>query len=151
MKSFDELTKGIANGGISRRDGLKLAFGGAAFAALSTLGLAGAEAAPNRTNICAGIAGNCSSGFSLCGTNSNCYCFEHIGKTTTFCGCNQYCSTSASCTSNSNCSTGSLCVDNNGCNGCVTTSGICIAKCAGANKNCILKAGVNGASAKTAA
>jgi hypothetical protein len=150
MTSFEELTKGIANGGMSRRDGLKLAFGGAAFAALSTLGLASAEAAPAKKNICKGIPGNCSVGFTQCSANTNCYCFENVGKTTTFCGCNSFCSSITACSSNSQCSRGSACVDQTGCS-CVSGTGFCIPKCSGKNKNCILKAGVNGASTKTAA
>ena len=51
MSTFDQLTKGLANSGMSRRDGLKLAFGGAAAAALSTLGFGSAAAAPNRAPV----------------------------------------------------------------------------------------------------
>jgi len=151
MTSFEELTSGIANGGMSRRDGLKLALGGAAFAALSTLGLASAEAAPlRRRNPCRGKRGDLCNGTTIshCTSNANCYCFENIGHTTTGCGCNTYCSTLASCVNNAGCASGTFCIDQNGC-GC--TTGVCLPKCAGINKNCVLSAGTNGAGGRTAA
>jgi len=140
MSTFDQLTKGLASGGLSRRDGLKLAFGGAAAAALSTLGFGSAAAAPS-TNLCLGQGGNCTNGFFNCPAhkNTNCYCFTNA-KGVGFCGCNQYCSQSAPCTKNRQCGLTAMCAIDNGCTGCGASSGVCIAKCS-KRSTCVLAAG----------
>jgi hypothetical protein len=151
MLSFDELTKGLANSGVSRRNAVKLGFGGVAAAALAALGVGSAAAAPQTYPNCYAVAGTCSSGFSNCTrTNTNCYCFEHINKTTTGCGCNVYCSQAPACLHNYNCSTGYFCSDNNGCVGCAPGTGVCIQKC---NKysTCVLSSVPAGSNGKTAA
>lgn len=154
MNTFDQLSKGLANGGLSRRDGLKLAFGGAAFAALSALGLgSAAAAAPNSSfeSLCNNVPGTCGN-FHNCGTNSNCFCFEHINRGgETYCGCDVLCYSATSCTANNQCPAQTLCADSNGCTGCAPGVGICIHKCKGQFQNCQLGLVGQGASARTAA
>lgn len=149
MTSFDQLTKGIANQGLSRRDGLKLAVGGAAAAAMSAIGF-GATVA-SAANLCAGIPGNCSVGFSNCPqhANTNCFCFQHRTSRSTFCGCNQFCSTSAPCSFNTDCSFGHACSGFNGCD-CSGATGVCIRKC-GIRNRCVLQSAPASGDHRTAA
>lgn len=135
---FETVTKTLADDKLSRRQAMKKAAGitaAVAMAAAIPAGEAFAAVTPDHHK-CSN-PGTCSTGgFTNCqkklNPGLNCYCFEHIGKTTGVCGCNSYCSSLTTCTSQSQCGTGYACISNTGC-GC--TTGVCIPKC---NSTCVL-------------
>jgi len=137
MSSFDQLTKGILDGGLSRRDSLKLAFGGVAAAAMSAVGFTGAASASSGTICGLGCVGV--SGIVACNNckNGNCYCFQ-VKSGAFKCGCNSYCSSIPPCSNNAQCGIGKICIFNTGCG----SGGVCVSKC---TKTCVLAAPTIGA------
>ena len=136
---FETVTKTLADDKLSRRQAMKKAAGVTAAVALAAVVPAGEAfaATPDAGKYSCKNPLTCSSSntkncdFGKFG-NSNCYCFQHIGKTTGVCGCNSYCSSLTTCASQSDCGAGYSCISNTGC-GC--TTGVCIPKC---TKTCIL-------------
>jgi hypothetical protein len=135
---FETITKTLADDKLSRRQAMKKAAGITAAVAMAAAIPAGEAfaATPDTLKYSCKNPGTCSSTFNNCRLNefgnTNCYCFEHIGKTTGVCGCNSYCSSLTACASQSDCGTGYSCISNTGC-GC--TTGLCIPKC---TKTCVL-------------
>jgi hypothetical protein len=127
MSTFDQLTKGVADGGLSRRDTLMLAFTGAAAAAMSAVGFGTAAAAPAAPTAicrkgCRGVAE-----YKPCAgcSNSHCLCFPTTSQPTRLvCTCYAPCSSQRPCFSNSNCQIGYFCSPS----GCPQGS-VCMQKC----------------------
>jgi hypothetical protein len=142
---FETVTKTLGDEKLSRRKAMKTAVGVAAAAALAAVipgeAFAAEKKKHHKNHHACKNPGTCSSPFSNCGTNSNCYCFENYGSTKGTCGCNSYCASIAPCTKNSDCGKGNVCIGNTGC-GC--TSGFCIPVC---NKTCVLDASRSGRTA----
>jgi hypothetical protein len=138
-KWFDEITKTLADDKLSRRQVMRKVAGTIAGAALASFIPAEALAARKMASSCPGPAGNCTSGFQNCGSNSNCYGFTDVsGKGV--CGCNTYCTQAPPCSNDSSCGSGGVCIGYNGCTGC-GSAGACIKACCGSNSNCQLSAG----------
>ncbi len=132
---FEDLITTMANDKISRRWAMRRIAGSAAGVALAS---ALPELALARKKSCP-VGGNCTIGFTNCqgNPNTNCFCFtDSTGKGK--CGCNGYCSGLFPCNSDKNCGKGNMCSILNGCTGCGASSGMCIRKCSGSNKNCQL-------------
>ncbi|MHB8599050.1 MAG: hypothetical protein ACYDER_19835 [Ktedonobacteraceae bacterium] len=138
---FETITKTLADEKLSRRQAMKKAAGITAAVAMAAAIPAGEAFAATPDKFSCPAPGTCSTPFNNCEKKKNpglnCYCFEHIGKTTGVCGCNTYCSSAPVCSSQSGCASGYACVSNTGC-GCST--GLCIQKC---TKTCVLSS--NGA------
>ena len=145
---FDTVTKTLADDKLSRRKAMRKAAGAAAGIALAALIPGEAFAASPDT---CSPAGNCTIGFTNCGSNvnQNCFCFSKrktggLGR----CGCNEFCSQAQSCQHSTDCPTGFFCSFFNGCTGCSGpgpgVSGICIHHC---TKTCALASGHAGATA----
>jgi hypothetical protein len=135
---FEDVTKTLADEKIGRRTALRRVAG-------TVAGVALAGAIPGMALAASGCpaGGNCSIGFTNCAgnPNTNCYCFDGVkSKGKGKCGCNQFCSQLPVCTSQAGCSKGTFCSFFTGCN-CSGTSGVCITKCVGKNKNCQLGSG----------
>lgn len=130
---FDDAVKDLATNTVSRRGALRriaAGFGGAAIATLIP-GHVFANTMPKCTT-----GGNCDIGFSNCGTNSNCYCFQAFNGQAR-CGCNAYCDELSTCSTSDECPEGYVCIVNNGCTGCGNSAGVCIPLC---NSTCTLSA-----------
>ena len=141
---FETITKTLADDKLSRRQAMKKAAGITAAVAMAAAIPAGEAfaATPDNGKYTCKAPGTCSGApFNNCYlkkyNNTNCFCFEHINKTTGVCGCNSYCASSAPCSSQADCASGYACISNTGC-GC--TTGLCVPKC---TSTCILQA--NGA------
>jgi hypothetical protein len=137
---FEDLTRTIADDKIGRRTAIRRVAGGVVGAALTSVapGLALAK----KSKDCPTGGGTCSNpNYPNCAGNSNlnCYCFTDITGNP-LCACNMYCSGDWPCYRNSDCPRGSACIVSTGCN-CSTSSGICIVRCKGKNKNCQLGSG----------
>lgn len=135
---FEDLTKQMADEKIGRRTAIRRVAGTVTGVTLASA-IPGAVLAKKKA---CPIGGNCTIGFKNCqGTpNSNCFCWTGIngkGK----CACNTFCNGLNPCASEFNCAKGYTCVTLNGCTGCGSTSGICLPKCKGKNKNCQLGSG----------
>ncbi len=135
---FETITKTLADDKLSRRQAMKKAAGITAAVAMAAAIPAGEAfaATPDRGFSCKNPLTCSNSNTKNCDfgkfANTNCYCFQHIGKTTGVCGCNSYCASLTTCTSQAGCGTGYSCISNTGC-GC--TTGYCIPKC---TKTCVL-------------
>ena len=128
---FETVTKTLADDKLSRRSAMKKAAGAVAAVALASIIPGEAFAASDNTTC---TPGNCSQGgFTNCGVNSNCYCFQKLTPRGVrgVCGCNTYCASAQPC-SGQTCPKGYVCITNTGC-GC--TTGLCVHKC---NKTCVL-------------
>ncbi|HEX5414272.1 MAG TPA: hypothetical protein VFZ25_01315 [Chloroflexota bacterium] len=118
MGKFDMLTRGLASGGLSRRESLKLAVASAGAAMLSAVGVAGAAAdnSPDPEVLCGTCRGTSSACGSLSGcsgcANGSCLCFGVVGRPRNKCGCTDFCSNLATCSSNTDCSRGHYCSTN---------------------------------------
>lgn len=140
---FESVTKTLADGKLSRRGAMKTAAGITAAAALASLipGQAFAASLGAGKNACSS-PGSCSTPFSNCRTNPNCYCFTHFNtKRNGVCGCNTYCSSAQTCANQAGCPTGYFCITSTGC-GC--TTGVCVHKC---NNTCVLDSSRSGRTA----
>jgi|SRR6185312_7231240 len=136
---FEDLTKSVADEKLGRRKAMRRIAGGVAgvVAATAIPGLALAHGSKQ----CPNGGGNCSVGFSNCNNpNSNCFCFTGTDGLS-HCGCNTYCSQAPSCSRNRDCGKGGACITANGCTGCGSSIGVCVPKCHGKNKNCVLGSG----------
>jgi hypothetical protein len=138
---FEDVTKTLADEKIGRRTALRRVAGTVAGTALASAipGIALAK----KSQACPAGGGNCTIGFVNCknNPNTNCLCFSATKGKAGHCGCNSYCSQIPSCTKNSDCAKSAFCSTLNGCTGCGSSSGVCIPKCAGKNKNCQLGSG----------
>ncbi len=138
---FEDITKTMADEKLPRRVAIRRISGTIVGVTLASLlpGQALANARPDGKAKCSGPI-NCSSppGSYFCpnNPNPNCACFTNIKGGGT-CGCNSYCSQVPTCNSSHDCSKGTFCAVSTGCN-CGYSSGVCIAKCIGKNKNCQL-------------
>jgi hypothetical protein len=122
---FDTVTKTLADSKLSRRQAITKAAGAVAAVALASVipGEAFASSDARRRHC---KPGTCSTGFTNCQGNANCYCFQKINTKTGACGCNSFCASIAPCSNQSQCSKGFTCITNTGC-GCST--GVCIPNC----------------------
>jgi hypothetical protein len=136
---FENITKTLADGKLSRRQMMTKMAGfttATALAALIPAGEAFAATPDKRSHSCK-YPGCCSCDqFMNCDLkkygNTNCYCFQKLGPYPGVCGCNTYCSSLIECIDQASCPTGYTCITSTGC-GC--TQGFCIQKC---NKTCTL-------------
>ena len=83
--------------------------------------------------LCKGIVGNCTNGFTQCGTCSSdvgdgSYCFTSTDGNN-YCAEDVFCSEAAPCSTNADCGKGGVCVTANGCTGCGTSTGVCSTAC----------------------
>jgi len=137
---FEDVTKTLADEKITRRTAMRRVAGTVAGAALASTipGVALAK----RSQACPAGGGNCSIGFVNCknNPNTNCFCYTGSKGKAGHCGCNGFCSQLPTCTKNSDCAKSAFCSHFNGCD-CSGSTGVCITKCAGKNKNCQLSSG----------
>ncbi|MEO8972264.1 MAG: hypothetical protein ABI406_11775 [Ktedonobacteraceae bacterium] len=149
-EQFENLTRSLANGTLSRRKVMRTMAGAIAGMTLASWFPGTAWAEGEHTHTCKQY-GTCSTNFSNCELNryhnTNCYCFQQIGTNRGVCCCDTYCNCDASsdqpcgCISQSGCPTGYFCITNVGC-GCST--GFCLQKC---NSTCTLSAKQSGRTA----
>ena len=136
---FDDLTKTIADDKIGRRTAIRRVAGTVVAVVVASALPASAEARGKKQ---CPVGSDCSIDSPNCmyNPNPNCYCFTQTnGKPV--CGCNSYCSQIPTCASSADCSRGYTCITANGCTGCGTSSGVCVPRCKGKNKNCQLGSG----------
>jgi len=98
-------------------------------------------ATSKKKNPCKGIDGNCTNGFTQCGSCGTdpgpSYCFEALNKKGTkvlkknACTENVFCVDVPACTGQKDCAKGTVCITNNGCTGCLPSGGVCSPKCKG--------------------
>jgi hypothetical protein len=91
-------------------------------------------------NLCKGIDGNCSVGFTQCATCSSdvgdgSFCWEILnrkGEVSTakqVCAEDMFCNEALQCAGANDCPKGQVCATANGCTGCGTSFGVCTPKC----------------------
>lgn len=144
---FDDMTKTLADGKLSRRQAVRRIAGTVAGAMVATYlpqsVFATRALKCNCPGNCQGVSpndcGGCNGpGFCNCHMqrfrNSNCYCFTRLDNGKGECGCNTYCASVTSCAKQSDCSKGYTCITSTGCS---CNGGICIQNC---NKTCVLGA-----------
>ncbi len=146
---FENLTKTVADEKLSRRQAVGRIAGVVAGATLAAWLPEQVLAKDIRwKKMCPHGGCGCTCGFTNCdgNPNTNCFCFQDINGMGG-CGCNTYCSQVKSCTQSMHCPRGTFCAINNGCDGCGSSIGVCLVKCAGKNKNCQLSGTHSGATA----
>jgi hypothetical protein len=150
-EQFENLTKSLAHGTLSRRQVMRTMAGAIAGMTLASWFPGTALAQSEHTHTCKNPY-TCSSPNSRnCELNryhnTDCYCFQRIGTTSGVCCCNTYCSCDSSstqpcgCSSQAGCPSGYFCITNTGC-GC--SVGFCLQKC---NSTCTLSSKQDGRTA----
>ena len=131
----------MADKHMSRREMLRNAglVGVGAWAVPVLTSLPAHAATSKKKNPCKGIQGNCTVGFTQCGTCGDlggAYCFETLnkkgkdkGKTT--CAENFLCADATPCATQKDCDKGSVCTTDHNCTSCTPSGGYCSPKCKG--------------------
>ena len=141
-EQFENLTRSLAHGSLSRRQVMRTVAGAIAGMALASWFPGTALAESEYTHTCKNPFTCSSPNAHNCELkryhNTNCYCFQQIGTTRGVCCCNGVCNCDSSstqpcqCRSQSDCPSGYFCISNTGCS---CTLGNCLQKC---NSTCRL-------------
>jgi hypothetical protein len=126
---------------LSRRDMLRnIGIVGVGAWAVPVLTSLPAHASTGAINPCKGIRGNCTDGFTQCGSCSSdvgdgSYCWEFLDKygvyhgQKTKCAEDVFCAEVSTCLKKTDCPRGNYCITSNGCTGCASSPGVCSHKC----------------------